>query len=60
MTVNGDEEPLVELKGTGELLHKLPHTLQELIYDGRYLFRVSDQVVAPGEEVRTVRSKPNT
>lgn len=57
MAVNGDEEPLVELKGAGELLHELPHALQELIDDRRYLFRVSDQVVAPGEEVRTVRSK---
>ncbi len=59
MAVNGDEEPLVELKGTGELLHELPHALQELIDDGRHLFGVSDQVVAPGEEVWTVRSKLN-
>lgn len=59
MAVNGDEESLVELKGTGELLHELPHALQELIDDGRYLFGVSDQVVAPGEELRTVRSKQN-
>lgn len=57
MAVNGDEEPLVELKGTGVLLHELPHTLQELIDDGRYLFRVSYLVVASEEEVRTFRSK---
>lgn len=59
MAVNGDEEPLIELKGTGELLHELPHALQELIDDGRHLFGVSDQVVAPGEEERTVRPKLN-
>lgn len=57
MAVNGDEEPLVELKGTGELLHELPHALQQLIDDGRYLFRVSDLVVASAEEVRTVKAK---
>lgn len=54
MTVNSDEEPLVELKDTGKLLHELPHTFQQLVDDGRYLFRVSDLVVASGDEVRTV------
>lgn len=57
MAVNGDEESGVELKGTGELLHELPHTLQELVDDGRDLFGVSDQVVASGREARAVRSK---
>lgn len=51
MAVNSDEEPLVELKGTGELLHELPHAFQQLIDDGRHLFRVSDLVVASGDEV---------
>jgi len=55
VAVNGDEEPLIVFEGTGELLHKLPQTLQELIDDGRHLFRVSDQVVASGEEVDTIR-----
>lgn len=50
MAVNCDEKPLIELKGTGELLHQLPHALQELINDGRHLFRVSYQVIASGED----------
>lgn len=45
--VYGDEEALVELKGTGELLGQLPHTLQELINDGRHLFRISIKVSIP-------------
>lgn len=57
MAVNGDEEPLAEFKGTGELLHQLPHTLQELIDDGGHLFRVSDQVVASVEDVGAIRSE---
>lgn len=58
MAVNGDEEPLIELEGTGELLHQLPHTLKELIDDWRYLLGISNQVVAPGEGgVGMVRSK---
>lgn len=55
MAVNGDEEPRVELKGTGELLHDLPGALQELIDDGGHLLGVSHQVVASGEEERTAR-----
>lgn len=51
MIVNGDEEFLSELKRTGQLLHQLPHTLQELGDDRRRLLRVSNQVVASGEEV---------
>lgn len=51
MAVNSDEEPLIELKGTGELLHELPHAFQQLIDDGRHLFRVSDLVVASGDGV---------
>lgn len=50
MAVDGDEEPGVELEGAGELLHELPHALQELIHDGGHLLRVSHQVVAPGGE----------
>ncbi len=57
MAVNGDEEPFVELKGTGELLHELPHALQQLINNGRYLFGVTHQMVTSGEEVKTVSSK---
>lgn len=48
MAVNGDEEPLVELEGTGELLRELPHAFQQLIDDGRHLFRVPNLVVASG------------
>ncbi|KAF3838021.1 hypothetical protein F7725_009789 [Dissostichus mawsoni] len=55
VAVNGDEEPRVELKGTGELLHELPDALQELVDDRRDLFRVSLQVVASGEEDTTDR-----
>lgn len=50
MAVNGDEEPLVELEGTGELLHELPHAFQQLINDGRHLFGVPNLVVASGGE----------
>lgn len=60
VAVNGDEEPLVELEGAWELLHQLPHTHQELSQDGRNLFGVSNQVIAPGQEVRTVRWRQNT
>lgn len=59
MAVNGDEEPLVELKGTGELLHQLPDAFQELINDWRNLFRVSDQMIASGQQARMVRYKQN-
>lgn len=45
--VYGDEEALVELKGTWELLGQLPHTLQELVDDRRHLFRISVQVSVP-------------
>lgn len=47
MCVYGDEEALIELKGTWELLRQLPHTLQELIDDRRHLFRISIQVSIP-------------
>lgn len=47
MCVYGDEEALIELKGTWELLRELPHTLQELIDDRRHLFRISVQVGVP-------------
>lgn len=47
MVVNGDEKPLVELEGAGELLHQLPHTLQKLIDDRRHLLWVSNQVITP-------------
>lgn len=59
MAVNGDEEPLVELEGTGELLHELPHALQKLVDDGRHLFGVSDLVVTSGED-RLHQLDPNT
>lgn len=49
--VNSDQELLVVFKGTGELLHQLPHALQELIDDRRHLFGIASQVVAPGGEV---------
>jgi len=52
VVVDGDEEPLVELEGTGELIHQLPHTLQELVHDRRHLLGVPVQVVAPGETDR--------
>lgn len=45
--VYGDEEALVELKGTRELLGQLPHTLQELVDDRRHLFGISVQVSVP-------------
>lgn len=51
--VYGDEEALVKLEGTWELLGQLPHTLQELIDDGRHLFRISIQVSIPaGTQLR--------
>lgn len=46
MAVNGDEESLIELEGTGELLGELPHAFQQLIDDGRRLLWVPDLVVA--------------
>lgn len=47
MRADGDEEMLIELKGTWKLLRQLPHTLQELIDDGRLLFRIAVQVSIP-------------
>lgn len=55
--VNGQEEALVELKGTRELLRQLPHTLQELVDDGGHLLRVSIQVGIPGD---TAAPQPST
>lgn len=49
---DGDEEMLVELKGTWELLRQLPHALQELVYDWRLLFRITGQVSIPAEKFR--------
>lgn len=57
MAVNGDEEPLVELEGAGELLGELPRAFQHLINDGRCLFGVSGQVVVSARGHRTVTSK---
>lgn len=57
MAVNGDEEPLVELKSAGELLRQLPRAFQHLINDGRYFFGVSSQVVVSAHKHRTVTSK---
>lgn len=54
---DGDEEMLVELKGTWELLRQLPHALQELIYDWRLLFRITGQVSVPAGKF-TVRFLP--
>lgn len=47
MRADGDEEMLIELKGTWELLRQLPHTLQELIDDRRLLLRIAVQVSVP-------------
>jgi len=47
--VYGDEEALVELEGTWELLRQLPNTLQELVDDWRHLFGISIQVSVPAE-----------
>lgn len=49
---DGDEEMLVELKGTWELLRQLPHALQELVYDWRLLFRITGQVSIPAGKFR--------
>ena len=42
------QEVLVELEGSGELHHDLPHTLQELGEDGGGVPGVSGQVPTPG------------
>lgn len=55
--MNGDQEPLVVFKGTGILLHHLPHTLQELVDDGGHLLRVPNQLVTSGQEVDIIRSQ---
>lgn len=34
VVVDANKKLLIVLKGTWELLHELPHTLQELIYNG--------------------------
>lgn len=47
---HGDEEALVELEGTRELLGQLPHTLQELVHDGGHLLGVPIQVGVPAEQ----------
>lgn len=53
VSVYGDEEALVELKGTRELLGQLPHALQELVDDRRHLFRIAVQVSVPaGTQLR--------
>lgn len=57
VVVNGDQELLVVLEGTGKLLHQLPQALQELIDDGRNLFGVSIQVAAPAEKEDTLDCK---
>lgn len=49
VAVNRDQEILVVFEGAGELLHQLPHALQELIDNRRHLFGVSRQLVASGE-----------
>lgn len=41
------EKALVKLEGAGELLHQLPHTLQELVHHRGHLLRVSVQVSVP-------------
>lgn len=38
--VDADKESLAVFKGTGKLLHKLPHTLQELVYNRWHLLGV--------------------
>ena len=48
MHVQLEQEALIELKGTWELLHQLPHTLQELVDHWRHLLRVTLQVSVPG------------
>lgn len=47
VTVDGNQEALVELEGTGELLGQLPHALQELVDDRRHLLGISVQVSVP-------------
>lgn len=49
---DGDEEMLVELKGTRELLRQLPHALQELVNDWRLLFGITGQVSIPAGKFR--------
>lgn len=46
MVMKRDEEPLVVLKGTGELFHQLPHHLQELVNDWCNLFGITLEVTA--------------
>lgn len=53
MCADGDEEVLVELEGTRELLRQLPHALQELIDDRRLLLRIAVQVSVPAGHRRT-------
>lgn len=48
MHVQLEQEALIELEGTWELLHQLPHTLQELVDHWRHLLRVTLQVSVPG------------
>lgn len=55
--VDLDEEPLAELEGLRELLRQLPHTLQELGEDGRYLLRVAIQLVTPEEVIYEIRKE---
>lgn len=44
-----EQEALVELKGAGELLHQLPHTLHKLGEHRGHLFGVPIQVATPRE-----------
>lgn len=48
MQVELEQEALVELKGTRELLHQVPHALQELVDHRRHLLGVTLQVSVPG------------
>lgn len=43
------QEALAELKGAGELLHQLPHTLHKLCEHRGHLFGIPIQVATPRE-----------
>lgn len=54
MLVDLNEEPLAKLEGLRKLFSQMPHALQKLGKDGRDLFRVTIQLIAPAGKRSTL------
>lgn len=55
MVMDFEEEPLIEFKCTGKLLHELPDTFSELSEDRGHFLCITIEMATPGKLERKLR-----